>query len=133
MTVALKIDLAVDLREDVRESDVLCDFGMEVETIGVPINSVWKLEVTRDVTSKVALGVTTEVTFITTLDVTVYVTLLFACDDLTSGVASTRDETIEAIELVINDGVILTDESVTRVGVTPRLIDVLRVTMFILL
>lgn len=96
---------------------------MEVDTIettedafgrrDVAINSVWKLEVwlliTPDVTSEVTLGVTRDVTFADTL----------VCDDLVTDVESTLD--VGNVE--IGECVTLSDESVTLVGVTLRLID----------
>lgn len=79
----------------------------------VAINSVWKLEVglliTPDVTSEVTLSVTRDVTLADTL----------VCDDLVTDDESTLD--VGNVE--IGDCVTLSDESVTLVGVTLRLID----------
>lgn len=110
------------------------------ETSVLTVNSVWIVKegllFTPDVTSSVTLGVTRDVTLMIVLDVTVPVTLIPARDDPLFCVDSTLDkgnvETSGVIELVTMDGVILTDESMTRIGVTLLVIEVLRVTVLLL-
>lgn len=142
--MTLKTDLAVELRGD----DIWqVDFEIEVDSEeteeitkdgfdsrDVSIKFVWKLEaglpITLDVTSEVTLGVNKDVAVSKTLEVTVDVTLEFAGDDLVTDVESTLDD--GRAETTREDAVTFTDEFVTRIGVTLKLIAVLRASVKLL-